>query len=161
MKQSIFLRKAGLEDKENLFKWANESTTRQMSFNSEPITWEQHIEWFEKYIDDDHHLILIMMNEEKDPVGVIRFEIQKDEAVIAITIALDKRGKGYAVAGLKESIQYLFQKKEKVKSITAFIKHENRPSLGAFLKAGFKEKDPDYNHKGFKCYYLIYNRTMV
>ena len=85
-------REARSGDAKLLFYWANEPYTRRNSFNPEPIEWDSHVTWLNSKIADPNSRIYLFFKE-KDPVGVVRFDIGST-AVIGVTVAPDKRGQG-------------------------------------------------------------------
>ena len=50
-----FLREAKWEDMEQLFLWANDKEVRKNSFSMEPISYEEHQEWYEKKLEKKAH----------------------------------------------------------------------------------------------------------
>lgn len=100
------LRKVTESDRELLFTWANDPVTRKQSFQTAPISWENHVSWFRNKMQEPgcHHYI---MESGEEPVGVIRLERQAVSGGISIaaegqcayeisySVAPGKRGLGY------------------------------------------------------------------
>ena len=134
---SIKLRPAEATDSEDLFTWANNPLTRRMSFSSDPITHEQHQDWFRRSMEDRNRLIFMAANEQGDSVGMVRIDrLNTDVAELAINTAPALRGRGYgadmiaAVCTRNDLGAQLF---------LARIKNGNVASIRAFKKAGFLE----------------------
>ena len=82
-----YLRRATTQDIKLLFKWANDSETRKNSFNTNPISWEEHQAWFARKIADDKSEIYIFMDFFV-PVGMVRLDFEDEHtAVISYSIA--------------------------------------------------------------------------
>ena len=44
----IYLQEVRVDDVNLLYKWVNDSAVRKSSFNTDPISYENHITWFNK-----------------------------------------------------------------------------------------------------------------
>lgn len=120
-----------------LWEWANDPLVRRFSFHSDPIPWESHREWFARKLSDPRCHIWIADDAEGRPVGQVRFERQDDDAVsIAISIAADSRGKGYAAQLLRLGLRRAARVFPGCVA-HASIKVENAASVRAFESAGF------------------------
>lgn len=134
----LTFRKATLADTKLYFDWANDSSVREQSYNTNTIDFESHKKWFESKVEDDSCMLLIFQNEEKLNVGQIRIQKENEkEALIGISIAAEHRGKGLAKEMLFLASDY-FLENNKGYLINAYIKEQNRSSKQAFEKAGFE-----------------------
>ena len=88
--KGLYLRKVEYSDMDLLYKWANDTATRKNSFNSDAISYKDHVRWFNSMMGDDSVLQFIMMNGDT-PVGQIRLNINGDEAEIGYSIAEEQR----------------------------------------------------------------------
>src|ERR1700754_741766 len=91
------LRKAGLEDINLLFDWANDDEVRRNSINTNRISFEEHEIWFNKMLTSPDCLMLILeINQE--PAGQLRFDHNESEGnwKIGFSIAKKFRGRGFA-----------------------------------------------------------------
>lgn len=135
----VKVRKAVWEDKENLYKLANDSDVRQASFNSEHIAMDTHLKWFNRILNSDNDQIFIL---EIDSLlsGQIRFTYDKNTLNCNMGISLVKtiRDKNFAVNFFYKSIFLLKKQFPLCKTITAFIKDNNKISQNFFKKAGFQ-----------------------
>ena len=137
-------RPATAADAQLYFDWANDPITRQQSFNSAPISWENHVAWFNRKLADPATLMLVFEVKSGDPIGQVRFEKQPDDEVI-IGVSLDAffRGKGLASTLIQAAIsagrEHWRNSAEAGTAIhiTAYIKPENVASIRAFERAGF------------------------
>jgi RimJ/RimL family protein N-acetyltransferase len=133
------IRPATKADSKVLWEWANDQQTREASFNSQQITWKEHIEWFESKMHDANCHLYIITDESSEPIGQIRYDLQTpDTAVVSISLARDMRNRGYGTKALIFSLRQ-FSKDVNVQQVIAYIKPQNTPSIRAFEKAGFAE----------------------
>jgi UDP-2,4-diacetamido-2,4,6-trideoxy-beta-L-altropyranose hydrolase len=133
----IQLRPAVAGDAGMLWTWANDPGTRNVSFNREPIPWEQHVAWFDQKLKDAGSRIYI--GEINCPVAVVRFDDHhnEDHAVISLAVAPGARGRGYSARIIRLGVRALFAE-SRANLVRAYIKPDNIPSIRAFERAGFK-----------------------
>lgn len=137
-------RKADSSDVDLIYNWANDPVTRAQSFSSEPIVYQNHVQWFNRCMDDPGHHMLIFVNEEGKDCGMVRFDLAADHCLIGVNVAPDQRGRGYAAPMLKQAIKHISSKTDQ--PVHAYIKEDNIASIKSFSKAGF-----EYNR------HLVYN----
>ena len=137
MKRKITLRFVCEDDCKDLFDWRNDSLTRQMSFNTNEIKYEDHIKWFNKTLKNSKISIFLGENNNGEKVGQVRFDRKGKFAEVNICISPLFRGKGYGTIMLRESCINYFNNFD-VDAIIARIKHKNDISVKAFANAGFK-----------------------
>ncbi len=94
---NLQLRKATLDDAKMLFEWYNDPVTRKNSRNSNSISYEEHIAWFTKALQNPLRLLYIA-EDNSIAVGTIRAEKGKDNTELSWTIAPNMRSKGYGKA---------------------------------------------------------------
>lgn len=134
----VWVREATLEDCELIWRWANDPIVRQVSFSSQPISWETHLTWYKSAIEDKHLLIFIATDHNEKPIGQIRYQIEKDIATVSISLDRHARGMGY-------SAELLILGSDRLSSATsamiqhAFIKPGNVASRRAFERASFRQ----------------------
>jgi RimJ/RimL family protein N-acetyltransferase len=133
----LTLRRAAWADCKLLWEWANDTETREASFSSEAIPWEEHIEWFKQRIDDPRCIIYIASNSQDVPVGQVRYETEDTQAVISISLDRRFRNQGYGSLLIKKSSEDVFSATN-VQTIHAYVKSNNEASARAFVKAGFQ-----------------------
>lgn len=136
---ALYLRKAQFSDLDLLFNWVNEAEVRKSAFNSEPIRYEDHMNWFKRMMGNSDEIQYILMLKEK-PIGQIRLSIDGDQAEIDYSISKEVRGNGYG----KEILELIKQETEAefsfVKKLIAKVKPSNTSSLYCFKENGFVEK---------------------
>jgi RimJ/RimL family protein N-acetyltransferase len=134
-KPALTLRLVQASDCRLIWDWANDITTRAVSFNAEPIPWENHTLWFAAKLADPRCLFYIAEHA-ATPIGQIRYEITEQTAIVSIGLAPNQRGRGYGRQIIRLAAQQLF-KTTQVKLIHAYIKPDNSASVHAFSQAGF------------------------
>ena len=144
----------------DIFNLSNDPIVRSNSFNSAPISLENHKNWFYKKINDPHCTFYVIRDTQNQLVGQIRLdkiENTINEFLIGISIAKAYRGQKLGDKLLKTgSVKFLQQNKNS--KIIAYIKQENIPSLKIFLKAGYMiTEDPSKDN--VDAYKLEYKET--
>ncbi len=134
---AVTLRPASLEDCRSLWEWRNDPETREASFNTEVIFFEDHRSWFEKRFSSPDLKILIVRNPEGKEVGYVRFQLEGEKAEVSVALDPDERGKGYGPAAVRAACDHLLTEGT-AKQVTALIKQSNPPSKTAFERAGFR-----------------------
>lgn len=133
----ICLRTASTLDIELLWEWANDPVTRQNSFDSAKIPWEEHSAWCQKKLSDADCRLWIASNGGNAPVGCVRFDGKESEATISLTVAPSARGKGYGTKIIQQACDRLFEESQ-FRLVHAYIKPENIASVKVFEAAGFR-----------------------
>jgi len=137
----VRLRPAGTEDRELIFRWANEPAARAQSFQQQPIAWDTHCEWFAAQLDDANTLLLVAHSAAGEPVGQVRFARRHDRAVASISVARSFRGQGIGPRLLRHAAGRAFAAWPSVAWLEAEVKWSNLVSRRAFELAGFQAAD--------------------
>lgn len=132
----ISLQKARWSDRDLLLEWANDPQTRSNSFNSVAILRDEHEKWLAAKLKDPHCVMYVASDHQAVPIGVTRFDVEGDKALISINLTGHSRGKGLGSRIIAEACGRLFDELP-VEVVEARIKEENIASLRAFRKAGF------------------------
>lgn len=130
---TIFLREAQSGDAELLFSWANDIDVRRNAFSQHEITWEEHVQWFKRKLNDkDCHIYIAQTD--SVPVGQIRLDIEGGKARIDYSVAAQRRGQGIGKEMLRQAelIPDLG-----VSGFLAQVKTGNDASAAAFAACGF------------------------
>lgn len=134
---TICLRPVSHSDIELLWDWANDPVTRQNSFDSAKIPWEEHSSWCKKKLSDADCRLWIASNGGSAPVGCVRFDCKESEATISLTVAPSARGKGYGAKIIQQGCDRLFAESS-FRLVHAYIKPDNIASVKVFEAAGFR-----------------------
>jgi RimJ/RimL family protein N-acetyltransferase len=135
--RALTLRPARDEDVKQIWEWANEPETRAVSFSTSLIPWEDHVRWFATHMEEANHRMFIAETADGKPVGIVRFELAGDHAVISVGIDHAMRNGGFGRwlihLGSREALQSVG-----VRVVYAYIKPDNAASVQAFESAGFQ-----------------------
>jgi UDP-2,4-diacetamido-2,4,6-trideoxy-beta-L-altropyranose hydrolase len=131
------LRRALASDRELYWKWANDRETRDASFRSKAIPWEEHVEWFRSKLDDPHVILYTATIGDGLPIGAVRYRIAEARAVLSITVGEHFRRRGWGQRLLAAATEKLFDESQ-VQLIDAYVKPVNGASLRLFTGAGFR-----------------------
>jgi UDP-2,4-diacetamido-2,4,6-trideoxy-beta-L-altropyranose hydrolase len=133
----IRLRPADANDMRRVWEWSNEPGVRAVSFNSDPIPWITHEQWFTAKLADPAVLFLIAEDETGQPVGQLRFDFRVQIATISLSLAPEARGRGLGAELITQASGSVFAS-GRAMLIEAFIKPNNAGSIRAFEKAGYQ-----------------------
>jgi len=146
-------RYAKAEDAALLFRWANDPEVRKASFHSTAITWPEHLQWLERRLGSGSSLLLIF-EKESSAVGIVRFEIGEEGAIIGISIDEAARGQGYGKQMIEQACMH-FRGLHQL-PVLAYIKKDNPSSVRSFERAGFRFLQED-EVNGIPCFlYILY-----
>lgn len=135
----LTLRKATIQDCDDLYRYRNDPLTREQSFNQQEILYEQHCQWFKKALEDTQRVFYIGQIDKNEKCGVVRFDLQgKFFGEINVIVSPENRGQGIGSQLISQSCR-LFFTETKRKLILSRIKKGNNASIKVFQKAGFWE----------------------
>jgi RimJ/RimL family protein N-acetyltransferase len=130
------IRLATIDDGELLHAWRNDPETRRQSRSEDPVTWDQHSRWLEGVIESPDHLLLVG-EDEKGPVGTVRFDIAAGGAEVSVTVAPERRGQGLSAHLLQLSCERIDL------PIYAAVREDNVASIQMVERAGFRFVEED------------------
>lgn len=143
IEEDVELRSAIEKDCESLFVWRNSEIIRQSSFNSDPIPWERHVEWFSNILSDPSKCLLIGEKANR-PIGVLRYDLENGKADVSIYMVPGVIGQGLGTSLLKAGNKWLKLNKSKIKTVESQVQSFNKASHNLFNKAGFEDKFHTY-----------------
>ena len=133
----IRLRPAAPEHCELVFGWRNLPEIVDLSSSRRQVSASEHREWYKSVLIDQNRP-MFLIEESGSPVGLIRFEINNsNEAEISVYLIPGMTGRGIGALAILIGCDILFTKNS-VKKIIAKIRYDNRRSIDAFSKCGFK-----------------------
>jgi L-amino acid N-acyltransferase YncA len=77
---TVGLRPAGREDCRLLWELRNDPETREASFKTDPIPFEDHQRWFEAKLDSAEIRIFIVQDPSGRGIGYVRFHLEGETA---------------------------------------------------------------------------------
>jgi len=134
----ISIRRASIKDCDSVYDWRNNEETRQYIFNTEPIQLETHRKWYIETINNPNRVLLIGEIDNK-PVGVLRYDINNDIALISVYLVPGGHRKGIGSHLICCGSRWVRDNYPHVRAINAEIFSDNIASLRAFESAGYKE----------------------
>jgi UDP-2,4-diacetamido-2,4,6-trideoxy-beta-L-altropyranose hydrolase len=139
----IKMRLATKDDSEQLFNWRNHPSIRAVSRNSEEISSTDHQEWYSVVLSSSERLLLIGECQDK-PVGVVRFDIEGNEAEVSIYVVPDTHLPGVGQGLLQSAEHWLKNDRPKIISIKAVVLGRNERSHHLFSGADYKVESTTY-----------------
>ena len=134
----LTLREAEPQDAFQIWRWANDPTTRANSFHREPIHWAEHLEWYEAKQASPGSRMWVL-EDRGVPVGHIRCDCaEPDIARISFVVDTDHRGRGLGTRMLQLSAPQCFSLLG-VKRVQGITFKSNVASARAFMRAGFRQ----------------------
>lgn len=133
----LTLRPAEKTDCKRIFTWRNDPSNRRFALDNTEIDWDTHAAWYGRTLANPHRVLLIGETE-GGPVGVLRYDLDGDGAVVSIYLVPGTHGRGFGTALLEAGSRWLQQNRPGVRYIDATILEGNHASLKAFHKAGYR-----------------------
>jgi N-acetylneuraminate synthase len=133
---TLRVRRATDQDSRLLWHWVNDPLVRKAAFNSDPITWRDHLIWFDARLRSVDTILYVLETHEGIPVGLVRFDMTAPGAAeVDLSIALEWRGHGLGAKVLRLACDAFWC--ERPVKVVAHIRPENSASLRTFERAGF------------------------
>jgi L-amino acid N-acyltransferase YncA len=132
----VQIREAEPGDIHHLYSWRIDEVSRMMSMDSNPVTLEEHIVWFNRSLLNPNRKIYIGV-EEDTRIGVCRFDFSTNGGYAEVSINLNPaaRGKGFGMLLLSAAIAEY--RDLKCCTLIASIKKENIASIKIFERCSF------------------------
>lgn len=147
---NIKIRKVESSDCKRIWLWINDPLVRFMSFSPQPVSLDNHKEWFNSALIDPNLVYFIVLDKNARPFGQARFQIESKEAIISVLIDPDYRGRSLGSSLIRDATEQFFIETE-IETVKAFIKMGNNVSRKAFTTAGYIEQEL-IDYKGEKAY---------
>ncbi len=137
LRELFAARPATPEDARFVWTVNNHPTARAQSLSTGDIPWETHLPWFQARLARPDCVFLIGLSND-EPIGVARFDVAGDEAVISLAVSADHRGKGLG-RRLIRSITDLALARAGVRVAVALTRPTNAASRRAFAQNGYRD----------------------
>ena len=154
--KDIVIRDTRLSDADLYFEWVNDDAVRKSSFSPGPIAYDDHINWFKKYLSAKN-VFMYLFEQGSNAVGQVRFETG-DKVIINISIDKRFRGAGLGSMIISDAVKKYYSDSGEDKPVTAYIKENNLASFRVFTAAGFTDAGEDLIH-GIVCRRLLKNKS--
>lgn len=146
----MILREAVIHDSQWLLDIRNDPRTREVSFQSDMISFEDHERWFYKSLYTSTRRIWIA-EEENQRIGMVRLDlISADEAEVSINIDPKYRGRGLGCPILDLLPGAAERWNPNIFLLKAQTKASNTASIRLFEKAGYMILNRDENRVEFQ-----------
>lgn len=152
---NFFLRKATIQDSQQIFELSNQEYVRKYSINQKPILWETHKNWYQQVLSSKKHLFFIVTNHSNQVLGQIRYERITNYAVISISLSEMLIGKKVSQPLIQQSLMMIQQEWKDIREITAYISNENIASKKTFERVGFEMNAHEEDNKLLKYIYKM------
>ncbi|TGL45846.1 GNAT family N-acetyltransferase [Leptospira perdikensis] len=136
------------QDIDLVFQWANDPDTRNQSYSSNLIPYEQHRSWFHQKIEEKIDWFIAEINE--IPVGIIRFDKNQDQLKVNYSIDERWRGKGLGKEIISLALNHISLELERETTILGFVKKNNLASIKCFASNGFSQDEHDLESYVFR-----------
>jgi RimJ/RimL family protein N-acetyltransferase len=150
----MLIQKVEKKDSLTIWLWRNDKRSFFFSKNKKKITLKAHNKWFEKNLKNKKikfYKGYLFKKNEKQKVGVVRFNIKSKYALVSINLNPIMRGKGLSYILLAASVEKFLKFKKII--LIAEIEKNNIASINCFLKNKF------YFLKS-KNHYNFYQRSL-
>lgn len=144
--KDCYLRKATQTDCDLLYEWVNDKQVRQSAFNSNTISYEEHVAWFNRMMNDENQIQLILMDGEST-IGQIRLTFDGENAEVDYSISNTERGFGYGKVIIRLAIEHIKREYPSIKMLVGKVKPSNNASYQCFLQNGFEEEYRQMEYK--------------
>ncbi|SEQ37163.1 UDP-2,4-diacetamido-2,4,6-trideoxy-beta-L-altropyranose hydrolase [Pseudomonas sp. NFACC02] len=134
------LRLATSRDATLLFQGRNAAHVRRWAFNSDPIDWDSHIDWFERSLSHPRRRILIAETA-RGPVGMVRYDREGDSVEVSIYLFDGHAGVGWGQVLLSSGERFLRRHWPDIRIIRAQVLADNAVSVSLFQKAGYAQAE--------------------
>lgn len=137
--ERLLYRGITLQDALQIVKWRSNKKIYRYFFHNAPITLEEHLSWFQKYLTDATRFDYIITEKATNQkVGIVGLQNLHDIAGdIAYLIDVHTQGKGFGSEAIQAMTAYTFEN-WKLKSLSAVILAENTASIKAAKHAGYQ-----------------------
>jgi UDP-2,4-diacetamido-2,4,6-trideoxy-beta-L-altropyranose hydrolase len=114
-----------------------------MSRRPEPVSWAEHEAWLAA-VAADHSRVLLIGEQQGQPVGVVRFDVGDGEAEVSIYRVPTSTERGLGTRLLRAAERWLAARRPEVTRLTAEVLAENERSHRLFRSAGYQERSRIY-----------------
>ncbi len=153
--KQLAMRRATLADSRAIWELANDPDVRAASFSSTPIPWGTHQQWLLGKISSQRDALYLGEGPDHELIGQVRFSWDAGgTAEIGVSVAKSSRNAGWGSALICRAMDEIVAHAP-IRTVVAYIKSDNRASVGAFEKAGFK-RDGQLIKQGVEAIRLIY-----
>ena len=132
-------------DAELVVSWRSDPSNYANFFNAHPISMEEHMRWFNRYLEDETRYDFMVFDEEGNPIGTVGLSnITCYSCEISYMIGnRGSRGKGYATEAVEAMSRIAFAELG-VSEVLARVLSHNEASAKVVLRAGYEDFEHVY-----------------
>lgn len=136
----LSIREVTPHDRGLLWLWANDRSVREQSLDPSPITWPEHVEWFERTYATGRCRMLILEADDL-PVGQLRFDLEDGQATINYSLDIAVRGRGWGREIVARGLQWLRREmSDRQMELVAIVRRDNHASSRVFEQLRFEHE---------------------
>jgi RimJ/RimL family protein N-acetyltransferase len=98
---------------------------------------EQHEGWLASTLADPNRTLLVV-EQNAEPAGTVRFDDEGERAEISVTMAPGRRGGGLGARAIREAAELELAARPRLREVVAVVQKSNNRSLRAFERAGYR-----------------------
>ena len=134
--RNVSIRPASIDDCQDIFGIISDPDVIKATFKQRKIPLDEHKTWFQMALNNPGRFLFIIEDNDKNTLGMLRFDIQKKYADVSIVLNKASRGHGYGPQALNLGCDVIYQTTG-ISDYRAYVRAGNIPSCKAFTKAGF------------------------
>ena len=138
------LRRAEKEDCRFLYELRNEEEVRKNSFQTGIFSYEDHVAWFERKLEEKNTRIYIL-EQDGERIGQARVDLEGQNGEISYALCLRARGRGYS-KWMLGSIEEELREQAVCRKLIAEVKRENIASQKIFETLSYIAVPADYGY---------------
>ena len=142
--KQLKFRDVKIEDALEIYNWRTSLTAIANSKNNITFSYNSHLNWMKNKLNDPDCLFIIASMERSGNLGVIRFDIDNELALVSIFLNPEYINKGYGKILLDNGVKTLKNRMKNCNFIIAEVLSSNEASKKLFLGQGFKEEKTTY-----------------
>lgn len=132
----VRMRPVNLGDSDSLYTWRNHPEIRKASINQSSISRAEHDKWLRASLDNKNRYMLIC-EMEGESLGVVRFDIEGNFALLSIYLVPDYISKGYGHRILRAAEMWCEENLLNIEFIKAMVLSKNKRSEKLFQRSGY------------------------
>lgn len=134
-----------IEDAELIVAWRSNAANYRNFLNANPITLEDHLEWFKGYLNNASRYDFMIIEPNGTRIGTCGLSnIDNESCEVSYMIGDEScRGKGYAKEAVRALVNVAF-KELNISHVEARILAHNKASMQVVLRTGFDEYERVY-----------------
>lgn len=128
--------------------WRNHPASRQWFHSDSEIAWDDHVAWFERYLERDDDYVFILTIDEIPVAQVSLYDIAAGDAEFGrLLVDPDARGRGIGGLASRLCLQ-VADELMNLKSLRLEVKEDNQTAIRIYRELGFSDAVDSRPHEG-------------